>query len=205
GGGLLDQESGCADLHGLLDVDVVAVRRKDDDLGGRHRLENLSGGFHAVEQRHGDIHDDHPGKQLPGQPHGFPPGPRFAAHLEVRFCLPQPPEPFSDDRVVVGQQDGDRFHDVVISHAPDGYPRPPNGTCARTVVPLPGSDSRWKVPPTISMRSRMPSSPRRTFFVSVRRFTSKDLPLSCISIQTSFFRLVMLTFTRVACECLPTL
>jgi hypothetical protein len=38
-----------------------------------------------------------------------------------------------------------------------------NGISARIVVPLPGEDSTAKWPPTISTRSRMPSSPKPLF------------------------------------------
>jgi hypothetical protein len=36
-----------------------------------------------------------------------------------------------------------------------------NGTSAVTVVPFPGADSTLKVPATISIRSRIPISPKR--------------------------------------------
>src|SRR4030095_878764 len=173
GGGLLDQVALRTQRDHLIDVLVVAVGGEDHDLGRGKRSENLAGGLQAVEQRHRDVHDDHRRHELLHDLERLAAVLRDADHLDVALRLEQRPKPFQDHGVVLDQNDGDRLHAV----------RPlRNGICARTVVPFPGADSMANVPPTISIRSRMPSSPnRRILWAWSTRWTSKDFPSSWIS------------------------
>ena len=50
------------------------------------------------------------GAQLPGQLHRLAAVLRLADDLDVAFGLQQRPKPLADDRVVIGQQHGDRLH-----------------------------------------------------------------------------------------------
>src|SRR5664280_1671806 len=94
--------------------------------------------------------------------------------FNIVFVFQQRPKSLSNDLVVFRQQDGNSFHSyqslvlaIVISAAslpPDV--RSVSGTCATTVVPLPGVDVTVKLPPTISNRSLMLSSPNRLPFLA---------------------------------------
>ena len=165
----------------LLDVRVIAVRGENEHLGVGKGFANLPGGLQTVEQRHRDVHHHHGGTEFPGQLHGLAAGGRFADHLDVAFGLQHLPKALADDRVVFGQQDGDAFHRHSRFGSSDRDqrvlpPAPlPNGICAWMVVPLPGADSTLKLPPTISTRSLMPSSPRRLLLLACNtRSTLKD-------------------------------
>ena len=75
------------------------------------------------------------------------------------------------------------------------------------VVPWPGADSTVRLPPTISTRSRMPSSPRRLFLLGVQHpFHLEGFAVVCdfqANGAVGSFR--MLTSTRLACACRATL
>jgi len=68
------------------------------------------------------------------------------------------------------------------------------------VVPWPGAEATFKVPPTMAIRSRIPSSPSRLFFLSSKtRSASKDLPSSWISRRMAPRVFRRLTLTWLAC------
>ena len=80
------------------------------------------------------------------------------------------------------------------------------GISALMVVPLPDAELTPNLPPIISTRSRDPKSPRRLCRLAKRTFsTSKDLPLSWISIRMDPGSLRTLTVASVAPACLCTL
>ena len=96
----------------------------------------LPAGFDSVEHRHRDVHDDHRRKELLRQSHRVAAGLRLTDHLDVVLQLQQSPKPFTHDRVVVGQQYGDRSHLPRLAAPVRGRVlRPSNGSCARIVVP----------------------------------------------------------------------
>ena len=92
GGGLFEQVSRRAQRDHLLDVGVITVRGENEHLGVRDGFANLPGGFQTIEQRHGDVHDDHGGTKFSGQFHRLAAGVRFADHLDIAFGLQQRPE-----------------------------------------------------------------------------------------------------------------
>ncbi len=107
GGGLLDQKSARAGGSGFVDIGVVAVGGEHDDSGGGRGQDDLAGGFQAVEQRHGDVHEDDVGPHLGEHGHGFTTGFGFADDVHVRFEIEHAMETFADDRVIFGEEDRD--------------------------------------------------------------------------------------------------
>ena len=73
-------------------------------------------------------------------------------------------------------------------------------------MPLPGAELIIRFPPTISIRSFIPTKPSRLGFLARRTLpTSNDFPLSLISIWIASEILVMRKLTLVACAWRATL
>lgn len=73
-------------------------------------------------------------------------------HLDVRFEFEHRAEPVTNDRMIVGDEDGDH---AVSASAPASV----SGSRVVTVVPCPGLLTTVSVPPALRARSAMPSSP----------------------------------------------
>jgi hypothetical protein len=129
------------------------VHGEDHDLGAGDAVAHLTGGLHAVEHRHGDIHEDHVGPELLGQAHGLGPVGRLAHDVEA-VLLHRPPQRLAQHAVVVGEQ---QPHRVVLRLCPSLAHW--FSSLQRTVVPRPCTDSNSSAAPMASARSRMPSIP----------------------------------------------
>ena len=86
----------------LANVDRILVHAEDDDLRLGVVFHDAARGFHAVDLRHGDIHDDHVRPQLLGEAHGFRAFAGFAHHLHVGFLVDDELEALADHRVIIG-------------------------------------------------------------------------------------------------------
>ena len=75
---------------------------KDEHLDVRERLADLAGGFQTIEQRHGDIHDDHGGTEFGRHFYGLSAGGRFADHLDIALGLQELQQALPDHHVVFG-------------------------------------------------------------------------------------------------------
>ena len=86
---------------------ALRVRAEHDD---RHRPlgEDRPRGLGAVQTRHVEVHRDHVGRELGGEPHGFEAVLRLAAHLEVRVGVQQARHGATHERGVVDDQDPER-------------------------------------------------------------------------------------------------
>ena len=73
-------------------------------------FENLPGGFQAVEQRHGDVHQHHFGAEFFGQRDRLAAVLRFADDFKIVFEFEHLAETLAHDHVIFGEQDGDSFH-----------------------------------------------------------------------------------------------
>ena len=96
--------------------------------------DDLARGLDAVEIRHGDIHNDHPGVQLPGQPHRGPPILGLGHHFQIGLLLQQKAESLTDNLVIIGDQN---FCNHLLPPLLQYF----KGTCKVTLVPQPGSDT----------------------------------------------------------------
>ena len=74
---LLDEIAADSEGNRLLDVGIIVVGGKQDDLGGWGVFENLPGGLKSVEERHRDVHHDDVGVQ----------GGNLCYRLVAVFCL----------------------------------------------------------------------------------------------------------------------
>ena len=122
---------------------------------------------------HGDVHQDNVRLQQGRKADRLAAIGGLAHNLDATLRLEKGAETLADDGVVLGEQNLDfrkRFHEE------EGRAR---GRSAWTVVPLPGADWICRDPPIISMRSRMPISPRRWLARAAKRSgTLKEMPSS---------------------------
>ena len=108
--GLFDEVTRGTEGHGLLDVNRVSVRGKHQHLGVDGGLHDLPRGFHAIDLRHGDVHDDHIRTELASQRHSLTTVLGFSNDMEIGLCEQQVAQYFADDAVVFCQEDGDEIH-----------------------------------------------------------------------------------------------
>jgi len=129
-GGLLDEIPHRADIHGLDDIRIIAVRRKHEHLGGRraalrsqqwHDFKNLAGGLQTIEQRHGHVHQHQVGTK------SFRHGDRLEAvfgladHFKIVLEFQYPSEFPAHVSVVIRQEDSDLLHDWYYVTSIDAY------------------------------------------------------------------------------------
>ena len=100
--GVLEKVSLGAGAQRFAHVDRILVHAEDDDLRLGMIFDDAAGGFHAVDLRHGDIHDDHVGPQLLSEAHGFRAFAGFADHLHIGFLVDDELEALPDHGVVIG-------------------------------------------------------------------------------------------------------
>lgn len=108
GRGLFFEETEHAGFAEAFDIGVVAVGGKDEDA--RHGVggENLAGGFEAVEDGHGDVHENHIGPEGAGHLDGFAAGACAADQGKMTVGFEQGGEALAHDDVIFGQQNGNK-------------------------------------------------------------------------------------------------
>ena len=107
---MFEQKSHGAGLGRVFDIRVIAVRGENEHFGGGNGFEHLPGGFQAVEQRHGDVHQHHGGTKFFDQGDRLAAVLRFADHFKVVFEFQHLAKTFAHNRVVFRQQNSDSFH-----------------------------------------------------------------------------------------------
>ncbi len=76
------------------------MRGENENLGDWNSLEDLTGGFEAVEQGHGNVHDNDIGPKAASEFDGLTTIFRFADDLDSGFHIQQRPQAFSNDEVI---------------------------------------------------------------------------------------------------------
>lgn len=71
----------------------------------------MGGRVDSIELRHGNVHDNHVGRELLGQPDSFPAIGRFADDFDTRVGLEQEPKTFANYSMIVGNEDFCDWHD----------------------------------------------------------------------------------------------
>src|SRR5438445_6840864 len=184
-----------ARLQGAVDVLRAQIHGEDQHARLRTFLDDAPRRLHAVELRHGDVHDDDVRAQAQRL------GDRFAAvarnrnHLQVAH-LEQGPKTVPDDRVIVGKQYRHRHFTPAL------WTWYSTSTC--TPERRPAFSENWA--PTASARSLMISSPQPASRLDLSiRFGSKPMPLSRTDrVAKPLARRIAIS-TRFAFECLATL
>ena len=89
---------------------------EDDDACGRQEPADLLRRLNAIQFRHGNVHDDDIGFQLPRLLYRFPPRHRFPDHLDVSLCFQEETQTVKDDAMVIGKKNRNahRFTSTLI-------------------------------------------------------------------------------------------
>ena len=153
---VLEDEAGGAVAQGDLDVLVGVERRRDDHS---QRLLHVGAGEESgrgqpVEHGHADVEQADVGSDPLGELDRGPPVVDFADHRHVGLAVDDHAEAGADHRLVVGEQHGDRGFTRRDVHGT----RSVVGITAR-IRHISPSGPAWKVPPSASTRSRMPTRP----------------------------------------------
>src|ERR1700722_4095522 len=147
-GHVLDQEPAGPGPQRAVDVVIVVERGEHEHPGVRARRGDQLGGLNAVHARHADVHDDHIGAGVLGEPYRLDSRSGLAGHVDIGGPLDQPAQSGPDERLVVGEDDLDGHR------AGTG-----TGSRAATWKPPPGRGPAEKSPPISAARSRMPVIP----------------------------------------------
>jgi hypothetical protein len=138
------------------DVAVGVEGGEDEDPGRVADLGQLVDRARTVDLGHPEVHEDDVGPEPLGRNHRLAAVGRLADDLELRIAVEDAAEAVADDRVIVDDEQADRWHG---RH--QGAWTPIAGTRADTAVPPPGSDSIASVPATRLIRCRIAVSPTR--------------------------------------------
>jgi hypothetical protein len=124
-------------LTGGVDVlaEVEGGEDEDLDIGGLVVLLDLPGGFDPVLDRHADVHEHDVGTELAGQGDRLGAVIGLAENLHVGGDVDENPEPATDERLVVGDDDADR-HGAARSVGMRATTRNPAAVGSATRVPL---------------------------------------------------------------------
>jgi len=147
-GHVLDQEPARPGPQRAVDVVVLVERGEHEHPGVRTGGGDQPGCLDAVHARHADVHDDHVGAGVPGEPYRLGSGSGLAGHVDIGSPLDQPAQSGPDERLVVGEDDLD-----------DHRTGAGTGSRAATRKPPPGCGPAEKSPPSSAARSRMPVIP----------------------------------------------
>ena len=130
GVGLFEEIAGSSEGPGLLDVGVLGVGREDEDFGVGRVLENLAGGFQAIDQGHGNVHDHNIRAEFAREGDGLAAVLGFSNNLNIRFGFQENFEALPDIGMVFGKKNSDRFHNKLDQGG--------GGSSTRRVVGPPG-------------------------------------------------------------------
>ena len=83
------------------------MRGEDEHLCGGDGLENLAGGFQAIQLWHRDVHQHHGGMEFFDQGDRLAAILSFADHLHIVFQFEHPAKPLAHNHVVFRQQNSD--------------------------------------------------------------------------------------------------
>src|SRR5581483_10494959 len=124
--------------------------------------------------RHGDVQDCHLWREAADFSHGLPAVRGSTDNLHVRLRIQQSCEAVTHDRVIIGQENGDRGH--ALGH----QWRTGQLNSMPIRVPAPGVAARLNRAPMASARSRMVVVPMPYPPMTGLRVVSKPVPLSTI-------------------------
>jgi hypothetical protein len=142
-GCFFEDVAGGAGSERLAHVAGVVLHREHEHLRLGRVLQHIGDGLDTALPRHDDIHQDDVGLLGPRLEDGLLRVTGFADYLDPLFGVEHVPEPAPDNSVVIDDQDADHGR----------------GTSPASVVPAPGRDSIFSLPPKSANRSRIPSRP----------------------------------------------
>src|SRR5246127_648323 len=148
---ILQEIASCPGGERAREIDVVRMHAEDDDGGLWIPFYDLSSRFDSTQPRHGNVHDDDIRGFGLGKLHCFAAIGGLCNHLELFVLLQLRAQSFSDDAVVIREQDSDSSHAVTL---------PGTGISRVRAVPPYCRDTTDSLPFTSATRSRMPNSPR---------------------------------------------
>src|SRR5688572_23010780 len=172
--------------EGREDVLLGGVAGQHHDPRCWLALADLARRLDAADAGHLQVHQDDVRSKALDALNGLFAVSGLADDLDARFALEEGAQPLPDDGVIVHEEDANRPVGIV------GHRR----ASTRTLVPWPGALSIWRVPPSRSTRSRMPSRPKPPPF---RSDGSKPTPSSATSRMARSDRTSSRTATRRAC------
>ena len=97
------------------DLRVVREARQHDDANARHGVEEPADRTDAVTGRHHEVEEHHVGPRSGGFGHRLGRAARLADHLDAVLQAEERTESLAHDRVVVDDQDADRWAHAVTS------------------------------------------------------------------------------------------
>src|SRR6185437_1125312 len=147
--GALEQVTAGAGAQRGEDRVVVVEHGQHEHLDVRTVRHDATGGLDAVQPRHVQVHDDHVRLGLPGQLDGLGPAGGGPGELGVRAVGQQGGQAVAEQRVIVGDQDPDRF----------GHSCSRPGRWALILVPCGRLGSITRSPPSSVTRSRIDAMP----------------------------------------------
>jgi len=116
--GIFQDVSARAGFQGAKDVALVGVHAEDHHIGMRFLSDDLPGSFNSIQLRHADVENHDigvmPGNKLDGLPSIL----SFGRHFEIGLALEQEPQTGSNDVVIVGEDDADLSHELILRSEP---------------------------------------------------------------------------------------
>src|SRR4029079_5520578 len=162
------------------DVAVGVEGREDEDPGRVADLGQLADRAGTVDLGHPEVHEDDVRPEPLGGGHRLAAIGRLADDLELRVAVEDAAEAVADDRVIVDDEQADRWH-----WRGQGAWTPIAGTRADTAVPPPRSDSIASVPATRLIRWRIAVNPNPSLDRARPSETSNPTPSSRTSRVTT--------------------
>lgn len=106
-GGVFEEIASCAGGFGTANVAFVIMHGEDEDVGERRDLDDLAGGFDAIEVRHGDIDDGDIGGVEFGELDGFDTVRGFGDDGEGGIFFEDEAKAGAEEAMIVGEEDAD--------------------------------------------------------------------------------------------------
>src|SRR5579859_6997067 len=138
-------------MHQGIDVVAFVVHRQHENPGFRYFIAEPARHFNAVDVGQANVTDDDVRPRFAGDCNPFQSRGCLAHHFKARLKREQELYAVTEHLMVVNQHDTS----VLIGHGVS-----PAGTTALIATPIPCSLSIRIDPPTLSILSRMPESPR---------------------------------------------
>src|SRR5262245_7729496 len=158
-GGVLEQVPRGAYLNHRQDVSIGVVGRQHEDVDVGMAPADPRRGGDAVNLGHSQVHQEDMGTKLARQVDGLDAGARLSDDFEVRLRFEHGAQSRADDEMIIGNHKAD-LHAGLASFPTAASTRlGPVGSSTTSVQPRPGALSTLSEPFSISMRSRMVTSP----------------------------------------------
>jgi len=111
GSGILEEIAASAGIEGAHDVGFVGMHAEHDDAGGGRLFKDGLSGLNAVEERHGDVHNNDVGRQRGRKGDGVAAVIGFADDFEIGLALEESAEAGAHDGMIVCEKDAKFSHD----------------------------------------------------------------------------------------------